>query len=1295
MKKLLGLCTLLCTSWALNASPFTEQQTLKLEHDIQLLQEAAVGQNNLSFSNYFLQNLKQKHRIFSQYFADADIPHEEKQQVKALYQSLNETLSLYLSDIHLLKFSEQTITRGNGQGVITGRIIDAQSQSPMENTYVYLYNGIGGYKGLTQTDNLGRYVFTQLSADDYYVKSGGNNLYVDQFYGDIICPGGIGQGCVLSELQPVSLTQGAVLEGVNINLTKSGIISGQLNLEETGDSSTVELYNENAELIATTTSNYSTNNYQFYIPPNYNDNLYLKYSSDKHFNKLYLDVPCEEGCSILSGTPINVSPYQRLNLENVQLQAYAGLSGQFSLNTLTDIGYQSGYITITDTNHVVISSTFVNLDFNDWTSSAVDSGQYFAYASVDGYIRQYYNLKNCYGEELADCPEVIPDLINHNKNIVTEQINFNLDQYGTISGSVKDRDNNNIWNPKIKAFDLDGELHGGGIYIDENNYTVWGLKDGQYYVTASYYGFLTSLYPGYVCIDSPYMGYCNDTPPANSILTVTQNNHLENRNITIYEGATILSQVLDDNQQPLRNKTIVLMDDQYNIIRQDSTTNTNGIVRLSHLTLGTYYLAVKESQQYKAGLYAGIHCETFDDCPLNLAAEINLSSYTEHGPYQISVNSKPALIFNLTSNKTNTPITEGTIKLYDTQGNKVYSESVSSSSIANLYPSAGQYYAVFEQAYASYNSELFVNKVYGGNNCSEQCNPLSGSLITIPNQGNVNVSMNLDAAFKISGTLSLEGSNTSYNYITVNLYRNNQLTASNYINGSYRSYHLGTEPIKMSAEKNKYYTQFYNNINCQGTDCGLNQATVIQPALNAEKIVDFNLKPLNSIRGRVTDSQNQPIDDFSVYLINTYGFVTSTSTDSMGHYSFNGLEADNYNVYTPSQIKYLPTRHTGSTCYQSCEFSANANIILGATDHITDIDITPVDKGGIQVNNLKFQDGRIASNFKIKVFDKQTDQHVISKQTNNDGNTDTMYLGAGDYYVIAGPRSNYSFVPQTAYPNINCRNMTETACGQASISISITGSAIIDLNDFILNDAGYITATLKDAVNQTVLSEAREFKVFNSNMVQVYSGNLTNNSKKSLLPGQYYIMASPYSQSQYTAQLYPDVLCPGGLGIDCVLSQGQTVNINDNQNTNTEFLMHKKPSITIHTVDDYSSQSVESIIQIYKVPDYSYHQSNLKSDHLIHLDPGQYYVWAKPNHNTYYKSTLYPNVKCDEYDFRDCNYYAAQLIDISPSGHVPITIGLELKRGFKGQMINGITQMPISNATIDFWRYYHPNYSVH
>jgi hypothetical protein len=143
MTKFLGLCTFLCASLALNASPFTEQETLKLKHDIQLLQDAADGIHDLQFSDYFLQTLRNKHRIFSQYFADPNVSGDDKLKAKTLYQSLNETLSLHLTDIKVLDFNEPSSERGQSQAVITGYIIDSQSQEPLVNSYVGLFNNQG------------------------------------------------------------------------------------------------------------------------------------------------------------------------------------------------------------------------------------------------------------------------------------------------------------------------------------------------------------------------------------------------------------------------------------------------------------------------------------------------------------------------------------------------------------------------------------------------------------------------------------------------------------------------------------------------------------------------------------------------------------------------------------------------------------------------------------------------------------------------------------------------------------------------------------------------------------------------------------------------------------------------------------------------------------------------------------------------------------------------------------------------------------------------------------------------
>src|SRR5690606_366482 len=131
--------------------------------------------------------------------------------------------------------------------------------------------------------------------------------------------------------------------------------------------------------------------------------------------------------------------------------------------------------------------------------------------------------------------------------------------------------------------------------------------------------------------------------------------------------------------------------------------------------------------------------------------------------------------------------------------------------------------------------------------------------------------------------------------------------------------------------------------------------------------IDFNLQPLNSISGRVLDPQNQPLSYFAVSLLSQDGTTVLANTDANGQYTFAGLEPGNYNIFTQAQDIYIATRNTtGTSCYFQCPYDPNVAITLGQTGHIENIDISPLEKGGVVVNNLRFLDGRIAANIYIE-----------------------------------------------------------------------------------------------------------------------------------------------------------------------------------------------------------------------------------------------------------------------------------------------------------------------------------------
>lgn len=1278
MTKFLGLCTFLCASLALNASPFTDQETHKLKHDIQLLQDTADGIHDLQFSDYFLHSLRQKHRIFSQYYADPDVSEDDKLKVKALYQSLNETLSLYLTDIKLLDFTEPSSERGQSQAVIAGYIIDSQSQEPLVNSYVALYNNQGLFAEYTRTDNIGRYAFTNLSAGEYFVRSGGFNNYVQQFSDGVICPGGIGQGCEINDLTPITLSANEIKQGIDLSLIQSGIIKGQVNTQ-----STIELYDEFAELITSVSSEYYGGNYTINVPPNLNGNFYIKYSSTDYFSQLYNDVLCQPGCDVTNGTPIQVSPYETVVLDNVQLQNYSRISGSLSYNNVHDIGSQRVRTYVLDQNGDIVSSTYIYSDQDSWHSPPLPDGQYQAFINSSGYISQFFNNKNCIDYDPNDCLMVSPDTIHHSASIDTEQINFSLDQKSTIQGHIFDQQGMPVNYSSIDVYDIEGNKLYDRVHRSQNHYIIFGLSAGQYYITAHNSSHLTSFYPDIVCQDTDHYGNCNDTPPAQAILTVSGNNHLLNKDITLTKGASITALVKDTQQQPLNGKTFVLLDHNHQFIKEFHTYNQTEITFLN-LPLGEYYVGVRDKDPHSAGYYNGLICDSYYNCPKHSATKITLSTYSNYGPYQVTVQEKGAINFNIISNKDGTSVTQGTIEIYNSNGLKVDYGSPSST----IYLSSGIYYAIFKQS-SAYSGDWFVNKVYGAGNCPEQCNPFSGTPIYVPQQGTVDVTMNLDAYFKISGTVAFQDINNYADRSTIKIYRSNQISdsATTY-SSSYAFYLTGSEPLKIAAENSNYYRQVYNNVNCLGADCGLGQATVIHPALNTERVVDFNLQPMNRLSGQITDKNNQPLIDFPVRLRKRHSY-RDTTTDSFGRYTFTAIYPGEYNVSTRPMDQYFATRHTGEACEDYCAYDEQVSITVPATGQVNNINISPVKKGGIQVKNLRFQDGQSAYNLTVTIYNFENNEYINFDRTSSVGDTEVMYIPTGNYYITASSNSSYSYLPRSMYPNINCRNKSLNDCAQLATIITLTDDSVIILDDFVIHEPGKLAVTLRDADTQSFIDETRNYAFYDSDMNLVTRKSISPDNSITLPPGDFYLMAEPNSSSHYSAQLFPDVICPRGIGLDCIVSQGQTFTVSDNQQSNVVFQLNKKPTLQLTAVDSYSLQPISSRIKIYKDLTEGYvHSNDYQTHHTLYLDPGEYYARIDPQYNSFYPSILYPDVICEFYDNDDCDHFAAQSFEVTSTGQVPVTVEMPLLKGIQGQLVNGVTQLPIESGTIDFWATY-------
>jgi hypothetical protein len=192
----------------------------------------------------------------------------------------------------------------------------------------------------------------------------------------------------------------------------------------------------------------------------------------------------------------------------------------------------------------------------------------------DGYILEFWNEKRLWQT---------PDLVTVNEENSPSGIDFSLEIGCTISGYVKDDNDNPIANSWLYLYDYDS-LHGQWLFREsgwtgaDGYYETRGLPNGTYAVRAQATGYASEWW------DDTY--YKDLATP----VEVTGPVNIENINFNLAPGGSISGHVEDNSGNPIPDLHIYALDSTNNQWLAGVNTNSNGNYTLPGLPAGSYYV---------------------------------------------------------------------------------------------------------------------------------------------------------------------------------------------------------------------------------------------------------------------------------------------------------------------------------------------------------------------------------------------------------------------------------------------------------------------------------------------------------------------------------------------------------------------------------------------------------------------------------------------------------------------------------------------------------------------------------
>ena len=218
------------------------------------------------------------------------------------------------------------------KGKISGRVTDIAGV-PISGLVVEGYDSLGNGGSIGTTQNDGTYSSSGLPSGTYFLKTRNGNKYVNQLYHGISCP----SVCDVTSGTPVAVSLATATPNIDFALTPKGRITGKVTGEDGAPLDIsyygigIALYDASGHEITNLFSSI------FYHGVYASDDLVpgtyyaVARASRPYVNKVYGGSSCTTSCSVVSGTPIVVTPGSTISNVDFSLVTGGSISGTVRL----------------------------------------------------------------------------------------------------------------------------------------------------------------------------------------------------------------------------------------------------------------------------------------------------------------------------------------------------------------------------------------------------------------------------------------------------------------------------------------------------------------------------------------------------------------------------------------------------------------------------------------------------------------------------------------------------------------------------------------------------------------------------------------------------------------------------------------------------------------------------------------------------------------------------------------------------------------------------------------------------
>jgi 5-hydroxyisourate hydrolase-like protein (transthyretin family) len=988
--------------------------------------------------------------------------------------------------------------------------------------------------GSATTASDGTYTITGLQTGNVTVKTSNSAGYLDKLYNNIPCT-----SCSVSAGVPVSVATGQTAPGINFALVLGGRISGTITNASTSatvSGVTVSIYNSTGAFVTNPVSS-SSGIYTTTGLPGGSYFVATTFNSFGLVNQLYNGanpiacLNCTNNNGAVNGTALTVTADGSTTTAGFALVPGITISGTVK-SALTGLAATNASVNLFNASNVQVASTGVNS--GTFTTPGLLPGSYWVKTSnSSGLIDQVYKAGgNLVCSSSCRAPDV-GTAVTVTTAATPSTIDFSLDTGGSISGMVTNKVGGAaISNLQVQAYDSAGNFVNSQSTNSSGVYTIGGLTAGNYYVATSGFGGFTFINQVFNSAGNVPCQRCTVTT-SGSLVAVTVGATKSGIDFALTAGATITGTITNaSGGAPIAGINMSLFSSSSPTTALPGTqTNGSGVFSYTGLSEGTYYLRTNNNLGYVDQLFDGkVAC---GGCSNTSGTAITVTAATPASA-NFSLTLGGRISGTVTDQTTGNPVSGINVSLYSSSGSFITTGTTNDAGkyVGQSGLAPGTYFAQVISS-SSGKSAGYIGQLFNGIKCTFNCFVTTGTPIpVVAGVETPNINFVVSQGGRVTGTITDVNGGAGVEGVSVQIFDSVSFgpplgTGTSSASGTFAVTGLpaGTFVAKTSNSVG-YIDKLYDNFTC--SNCSVTTGTPFVVATGATTPgVNFKLDKGGTISGTVMDTNNVPIANASVSVLNSQGSqVTTGFTTQTGAYITGGVPAGTYfvktNLFNSAFINQL---YNGQPCV-SCSAASGTPVPVTLATPATGINFI-LSLGGGFSGKVTDSNGTGLSGVVVLVFNGTSNFSIASTSTTTGGTYTVGGLGADTYYAKT---SNSQGLVDKLYDNVAC-----VACGVISgKGIAVTlGTTTTGVN-FSLAAGGGISGTVTDASTAPIGGITVGVYTGSGSFLQNVTTDPSGNYKTSagLAPGVYFLKTQNDGNGFTTAlgfidKLYKDTTCVG------------------------------------------------------------------------------------------------------------------------------------------------------------------------